>query len=144
MTLANLSTAAKLNALGRCDVFARIPKDTMGVLAEMMETESLDPGDLLFERGEPSDRVYVVVSGALSVFVEGRDEPVRRLDAGQLLGEYGMFAGQARTASVRADEPATLISMGYDRFRKFLHQFPEATFALLATAVGRLVEAERT
>jgi CRP/FNR family cyclic AMP-dependent transcriptional regulator len=144
MTLTNLSTAAKLNALGRCDVFARIPPDTMGVLAEMMETESLGAGDLLFERGEPSDRVYVAVSGTLSVFVEGRDEPVRSLGSGQLLGEYGMFAGQIRTASVRADEAATLISMDYERFRKFLHQYPEATFALLATAVNRLVEAERT
>lgn len=144
MTFAQLSTAAKLNALGRCDVFARVPPETMGVFAEMMETESLGAGDMLFERGEPSDRVYVVVSGTLSVFVEGRDEPVRSLGAGQLLGEYGMVAGQVRTASVRADAAATLISLDYHRFRKFLHQFPEATFALLATAVGRLVEAERT
>ncbi len=144
MTLANLSTSAKLNALGRCDVFARIPPDTMGVLAEMMETESLGAGDLLFDRGEPSERVYVVVSGALSVFVPDRDEPLRSLGRGQLLGEYGMFAGHTRTASVRAEQEATLMSLDYERFRKFLHQFPEATFALLSTAVSRLVEAERT
>lgn len=144
MTTTALPTATKLNALGRCDVFARVPVDNMSVLAEMMETESLGAKDVLFERGEPSDRVYVVVSGALSVFVPGRSEVVRALGPGQLLGEYGMFAGQVRTASVRATEASMLVSLDYGRFKAFLHQYPEATFALLATAVSRLVEAERT
>ena len=142
--MTTLSSAAKLDALRRCDVFARIPAAALGVLAEILETESLRVGDALFERGEPSDRVYVVVSGRLRVLVPGRAEPVRSLGPGQLLGEYGLFAAGARTASVRADEASVLLSLGYARFRAFLHQFPEAMFVLLGTAVGRLLEAERS
>ena len=143
MTTTRLATASKVPALGRCNVFARIPADTVGVLAEMMETESLRAGDLLFEHGEASDRVYDVVSGTLSVLVPGRQAPVRSLGSGELLGEYGMFAQRTRTATVRAEEDAVVLSLEHERFVTFLHQFPEAMFALLATAVSRLVEAER-
>ncbi|MBW2459945.1 MAG: hypothetical protein JRI68_35985, partial [Deltaproteobacteria bacterium] len=79
MTTPHLSTAAKLTVLSRCDVFARIPSDALGVLAEMMEAESLGGDDLLFETGEPSDRVFVVHSGSLTVHVGSRAEPVRTL-----------------------------------------------------------------
>jgi CRP-like cAMP-binding protein len=141
--MSSLSTASKLGVLGRSGVFARIPPDALGVLAEMMQCESLRAGELLFEQGEPSDRVCVVAQGSLSVLVRGKPAPVRRLGPGELLGEYGMFAGQLRTASARADEASTVLSLDYPRFRAFLLQFPEATLVLLATAVGRLVEAER-
>ena len=141
--MTTLSSASKLDALRRCSVFARIPAGALGVLAEILATETLHAGEVLVERGEPSEHVYVVVSGRLSVRVPGRSEPVRQLEAGQLLGEYGMFAGQVRTATVLADEPSVLLSLDYERFRAFLHQFPEAMFVLLGTAVERLLEAER-
>jgi len=143
MTAPRLSTAAKLTALSRCDVFARIPSDALGVLAEMMEAESLGAGDLLFERGEPSDAVFVVAAGTLAVHGADRAEPVRTLGPSELVGEYGMFAGQTRTATVTATDDSTVLSLDYERFRAFLHQFPQAMFELLATAVQRLVEAER-
>ncbi len=143
MSIADLSTAQKLVTLGRCAVFARIPREAIGVLAEMMATESLTPKETLFETGEPSDRVFVVVDGTLAIFVADHSDPVRTLSSGDLLGEYGMFAAQTRTATARAEGATTLLSLDYEHFRSFLHQFPAAMFALLETAVRRLVEAER-
>ena len=144
MTGHTLTAAARRDALSRCAVFARIPGEALGVLAEMMDSESLRAGDTLFARGEPSERVYLVVQGQLSVFLEEGGQAVRRLGPGELLGEYGMFAGHTRTATVRAHEEAVMLSLGYERFRAFLLQFPEASLALLATSVRRLVEAERS
>ncbi len=143
MTTPRLSAATKIQALSRCRVFSGVGSDTLGVLAEMMDSESLGAGELLFAHGEPSERVYIVASGRLSVLVPGRDEAVRSSGPGELLGEYGMFASQMRTASVRAEEASTLLSLPYERFRSFLQQFPDATLALLATTVSRLIEAER-
>ncbi len=144
MTTHRLSAATKIQALSRCRVFSGVGSDALGVLAEMMDSESLDSGELLFAYGEPSERVYVVVSGRLSVLVPERDEAVRSLGPAELLGEYGMFASQIRTASVRANEACVLLSLPYERFRSFLQQFPDATLALLATTVARLIEAERS
>jgi CRP-like cAMP-binding protein len=138
-----LNTTKKLRTLSACPVFSKIPCDQLSVLAEMMTTENLRSGETLFECDDPSDRVYIVVSGSLDVFLPGRAERARILGPNKLLGEYGMFAGMARTATVKAQTDAVLLSLDYPRFRAFLLRFPEATLVLLQTAVERLVAAEK-
>jgi|GEM_PF-2555831 len=142
MSQVPLSVAEKIRVLSICSVFARVPPASLGTLAEMMEMERLDAAEVLFEQGEPPERIYVVASGRLKVFVPGRPEPVRTLGAGELLGEYGMFSEHGRTATVKAEIAAVLLSLDYQRFRTFLLQFPETMLVLLKTAVQRLVESE--
>lgn len=137
-----LSAAEKLNVLTRCVVFAGIPSRDLSVLAEMMSTERLSAGEDLFEKGDPSDSVYVVADGKLGIFIDPTGKPVRFLGAGDLLGEYGMFIGLTRTATVRADSTTVLLSLEYQRFRAFLLQFPQSALVLLKIAVQRLVAAE--
>jgi CRP-like cAMP-binding protein len=133
-----------MNVLTRCAVFAGIPSRDLSVLAEMMTTERLSADEELFEKGDPSDSVFVVADGRLGIFVDPRGRPVRILDAGELLGEYGMFIGLTRTATVRADTAAVLLSLDYQRFRAFLLQFPQSALVLLKIAVQRLIVAEST
>jgi len=142
MNTTPLSPAERSRALAVCPVFSDIPAEELCVLAEMLETERFAAGATLFERGDPGDRVFLVVRGRLSVYLPDRPEPVRGLGPGDLLGEYAMFAGQARTATVRAETDAVLLSLDERRFRTFLLRFPEATLVLLRTAVERLVAAE--
>jgi len=142
MNTTALTMTERVRALGLCPVFAGVPSEQIRLLAEMMDTERLQPDETLFEAGEPSDRIFVVAKGELCVRIADDDQPVRTLPAGELLGEYGMFASLARTATIRAKTDAALLSLDYERFRAFLIQFPEATLALLKTAVERLVEIE--
>ncbi len=138
-----LPAAEKLRILGRCPLFSGIPAADLAVLAEMMRTEYVAAGELLFQSGEYSDCAYVVAAGTLGVYLPSESLPVRALSPGDLLGEYGMLVDLARTATVRAATDAVLLSLDYQRFRAFLLRFPEATLALLKTAVARLIEAER-
>jgi CRP-like cAMP-binding protein len=138
-----LTSAQRMQAISVCPVFSTVPSRDLGVLAEMMQTERLRAEELLFEQGESSDKVYVVVSGSLAVLLPGRAEAVRRLGPGDLLGEYGMFAGLVRTATVKAQTEAVLLSLDYRRFRAFLTQFPESMFVLLGSVVHRLIALER-
>lgn len=139
-----LSADARVQTLRSCPALAAVPPGPLGLLAEMMGVESVTAGDTLFEHGEAPERIYVVAAGSLDVFLPGRAAPVRVLEPGQLLGEYGMFAGRVRTATVKARADTVLLSLDTERFRAFLLEFPEATLALLRTAVERLVAAEAT
>jgi NTE family protein len=142
MSAAPLDPVERNQALAACPVFSGVPAADLGVFAEMLETEWFPAGTVLFEKGDPSDRVYLVARGRLSAHIPGRPGPVRSLGAGDLLGEYGMFVGRVRTASVRAETDAVLLSVDEPRFRAFLMLFPQATLVLLKTAVERLVAAE--
>ena len=64
-----------------------------------------------------------------------------RIPGPELLGEYGMFIGLFRTATVRADSSAVLLSLDYQRFRVFA-PVPQSALVLMKIAVQRLVAAE--
>jgi len=137
-----ISATEKIRTLGTSPVFSRIPSSDLSILAEMMKTERFGAGDVLFEYGDPSDTIYVIAEGSLSVFAPGGSEPVRTMGPGELLGEYGMFSALVRSATVKADTDAALLSLEYQRFRAFLLQFPESTLTLFKTTVERLVALE--
>jgi CRP-like cAMP-binding protein len=108
----------------------------------MMTTESLRDEEVLFEANDFSESVYVVAEGKLNVLLPPDPRPVRVLEPGDLLGEYGMFSNQARSATVQAAGEAVLLSLDYRRFRTFLLRFPETTLVLLKTTIERLLAAE--
>ena len=136
-----LTTDVKLGCLKSCALFSKLPQSTLGVLAEAMEEERFDDGEVVCLHGEEADRVYVVHEGRLAVVLPGATAPVRHLDRGEILGEYGMFRG-TRTTSIYARGATALLSLDYARFRSFLFQYPAAMHDLLAVTVDRLVEAE--
>jgi CRP-like cAMP-binding protein len=142
MKTSGLTVSARAQVLSACPLFAGIPATDRALLAEMMETERLRASEILFEAGDPSDRVYVVSDGRLAVFLPNQSQPVRTLGPGDIIGEYGMFLNQGRTATLKAETDATLLSLDHKRFRSFLLRFPEAALALLEIAVERLVAAE--
>ncbi len=138
----SLDVAARIRILSTCSLFAGVPAADRALLAEMMETEQLYAGERLFEAGEASDRVYIVSEGRLVVVLPGQSQPVRVLGPGDVIGEYGMFLGHGRSATVQAETDTVLASLDYTRFRSFLLRFPGATLVLFQTAVERLVAAE--
>lgn len=137
-----MNAAARALTLGSSTIFASIPRAELSVLAEMMRTESFPAGSTVVEAGETASCVFVVAAGVLGVFLPGRADPVRQLHVGEVLGEYGMV-GAVRTATVRAEGDATLLSLDYERFRAYLLRFPEALWILFESSSRRLLEAER-
>ncbi len=139
-----MNAAERAQVLSRSRVFANVPRSDLAVLAEMMKVERYPASSTVTETGEAADRVYVVASGTVSVYVGHATEPVRTMDEGAVIGEYGMVTSAVRTATVRADATeAVLLSLDYERFREYLLRFPEALWVLFEGAAKRLVEAEQ-
>jgi serine phosphatase RsbU (regulator of sigma subunit) len=96
----------------------------------------VDPGLVLVEQGQPSDAAYFIAEGDILIRAEtayGR-VPLATLPAPRLVGEIGVLAGIARTASMEAAnrlkvyriEKADLVALG--------RQAPE----LLLTIMGQI------
>jgi predicted acylesterase/phospholipase RssA len=69
----------------------------------------------LFEEGEPSDSLYIVVSGRLRVFSRATDDQSERLVAdlghGEIVGEMGLVCGEPRSATVVAIRDTNLAKL---------------------------------
>jgi CRP-like cAMP-binding protein len=135
-----MNTAERLAVLGRCRVFTRIPRHTLGLLAEMLTPESFGAGSVIWEEGERASFVGFIASGEVRIEAGTKTRTMR---AGDVLGEYGMLGGHVRTASTFAETDVVLLCLPYERYREYLFRFPEAMWVLLETAVQRLVESER-
>ena len=139
-----MSFEARQLALSKCDFFGTVSEPDRAALVEVMREERYAEGETVCRAGDPSDRVYVVMSGALDVQVAGRTGSTRHLYAGDLFGEYGMFEEGVRTATVTCLAPTTLLTLDYPRFRSFLITYPEATLSIFGATVKRLRALEQS
>jgi CRP-like cAMP-binding protein len=138
-----LNATEKLQAVKQCEVLAAADDASQEWLAEALEIEYFEAGQVVFEAGEHSTRVYVVVAGKLEARLGAQGELVSLFEPGALFGEYAMFTGGVRTAQVVAMTPCVVLSVDDEHFRTLLLRCPEVTVLLLQKAVRRLHRAER-
>jgi CRP-like cAMP-binding protein len=93
-------------------------------------------GQVLFTEGEPSDHLYVLVSGQVRIFlrsVHGDEITFSVLGPGDTIGELSMIDALPRSASAEAVRAAELITLPADDVRAALRSDP---VLLLAAAAG--------
>lgn len=105
-----------------------IPADINRLFQEHGTELILETGDVLFRQGAPSDAIYYVVSGSLTVYVtEGSADPhlLNSVGAGELLGELGAITQQPRSATLIAVSRVVLSCIPTKDFRALLaHTLP--------------------
>lgn len=102
-----------------------------------MVRQDLVRGQVLVAQGGPSDALYMVLHGALSVRRDGCDEPVAELRAGELVGEIGFFANIPRTANVIAIRDTSVLALTRPAYEKLAEEAPQVVEALLAALARR-------
>jgi predicted acylesterase/phospholipase RssA/CRP-like cAMP-binding protein len=104
-----------LLALRRSDLFASLSADAMTALQAQLTPVTLMSGEVLFKEGEPSDSLYIVVSGRLRVVSRATDDQSERLVAdlghGEIVGEMGLVCNEPRSATVVAIRDTNLAKL---------------------------------
>ena len=103
-------------------------------------------GSTLFNEGESSDRVVLLLSGQVKVsyFTEdGREVVLALRSAGDILGEISALDGEPRSATATALEPVEAFLLSAEQFREFLCAHPRVALVLLETLARRLRDADR-
>lgn len=74
--------------------------------------ESVPPGEVLIRQGQPIENLYVTLSGHLSVIDEKMDnKELAQLGSGEIVGEMSFIDARPPSATVRAAEAATVLSL---------------------------------
>src|SRR5581483_9784517 len=101
-------------------------------------------GAALFEPGEASDALYIVLSGCLGVMGTGLTgaRMVGRVQAGGTVGEMGLISGRNRTARVVALRDTELARLSRTAFDRVFGRYPEAMLRIARLTVDRLESAQ--
>jgi CRP-like cAMP-binding protein len=110
------AVAPYLRMLREHVVFGELPDAALKDLVIRGDLVVFRPGELMMRQGDASDSALLITAGEVEVVVDGAHGPIPlgRLTAGALIGEIGVFAGVARTASVRADTEVEALRIGRD------------------------------
>ena len=129
--------------LGALPLFSGLDEDILRTLATEVEWLSLPGGALLFATGEPSDALYIVLSGCLAVFAAtDRKQSLGRVLAGDTVGEMGLISGRPRSGTVVALRDSELARLSREAFDRVFRGHPEAMLRIAQLTVDRLESAQ--
>lgn len=133
------SVAAR--ALAATPLFAGMPSDALQDLVANLQLVSLERGEPLFREGDPSDALYVIVEGEVSVQNEGPPRvEMSRLGPGAFLGEVALMTDQPRSATVVCLQSAELLRIDRHTLSRVLAHHGDVLRAVLRFVRDRLVD----
>ena len=107
-------------------------------IVHFMHERVFAPGDTVFTRGEHGSTMLVVVQGALSAVVPGRDHhdhEIARLAPGAFVGEMFCIDPAPRPVTVLASEMTTVLELGRDDLIKMRQEAPRTAAALVSAVL---------
>jgi CRP-like cAMP-binding protein len=123
-------------------IFAQLDADDLEELASIVEERRIEPDRDLFREGEVGDAVYLIVKGAVRVYVGGMggrpETTLNELGAGACIGEMAVLDSAPRSASVRALERTRALRVPGEGFKRLLSERPEMSEAIVAELVRRM------
>lgn len=131
--------------LAQIPLFDTLAAEDLEALAQRMTERKYKAGDKVFDKGEKGSSMYVVLSGAVQIFLPGTgpDDPrVVLKDAltGEYFGELSLFDDKPRSASVEATVDTTLLELTREHFSDHLSKSANAAMTILAEMAERLRE----
>lgn len=101
----------------------RLSKSVVKQLLRSISVEEYPKNHIIFNKGDPSDRLFIVCSGSLDiadVALNGDFIPVSRLTRGKLIGERGLARRLPRSLSAIAHTSVVLMTVSSRDFRAIL------------------------
>jgi len=127
--------------LAKTELMAALSDQTRARLAKSGAPCALEPGALLFSRGDPGDALYVLLEGEVEVRTSneaGRDVRLAAIKPVALIGEMAVLDGGARSADIAAIRRSRLLRISRDQALAALESEPKALLKLISELSRRL------
>jgi len=127
-----------------------LPARLADELAPYLARRTIPAGSQLVRQGEPTSGIFLIVSGRVTVLLEGRDGVqvrLRTLLEGTVLGEISLYRDEPHTATAVTDTECEVLHLTPERFDDLCRESPAVAadfHAFVArTLAGRVSHANR-
>jgi predicted acylesterase/phospholipase RssA len=111
------------------------------MIESLFRWEHIKRGEILYNKGDIGDSLYILVNGLLHVIDEERSDPNRVLATigrGKIVGEMAILSDEIRTASIHAARDCDLVKLSRTSFENISEKFPQVMMAITRILVDRL------
>ncbi len=135
------------STVAKVAIFAELPGAALDDLSRRVGVRRVPGGSPIFAQDELGDALYIVMGGRVKVVMigeSGREVTLAVLRPGDIFGEMSLFDGRARSASVVAIDPATVLALGREDLLRHMASHPQTAMNLLGEMSRRLRKADET
>ncbi len=136
--LAETFTPAQLEAmaerLSKTVIFRNVSLANLENLSRAIEVVRFKDGQLLFDKGDKGEAMYLVEKGRIDVYAKGEDgqeKLLRTFQPGDVVGEFSLLDGQPRSAPARARGRVEALMLRREVFMMFIGSRPRVVMAML-------------
>lgn len=129
--------------LAEIPMFEGLTDEDREALGNRLTERKVALGELVFAKGDAGSAMYIVLSGAVQIFLPPADKDSPRVvlkdvRTGEYFGELSLFDDKPRSASVEATVDATLLELTRDEFGEQLAKSKTAAMSILSEMAERL------
>jgi CRP-like cAMP-binding protein len=131
-----LLTIEKVMVLKSVHVFAGVPEDVLANLSSYLEETDVAAGEMVYEKGDLGDTMFIIVDGKARVHDEART--FVELGARDFFGELTTLDPEPHSASVSALEDTRLLGLHRDDLYELMSGYPEVLKGIIHELCNRL------
>lgn len=136
--MATIDIAAELDGTV---LFGGLDEGDLRRLAGIARESNLAATETLFDQGDESDGLYIVVSGIIRIYLtadDTREATINLLEEGEVIGEMALLDGLPRSAGAAALTDAKLIFIPREPFMSLLDTTPRLARQIILMLCERL------
>ncbi|EPD31254.1 hypothetical protein HMPREF9238_01021 [Gleimia europaea ACS-120-V-Col10b] len=129
------------NYISQVPLFEGLDEAQQNSLRSKMGQTTLRRGEVLFEEGEPGNRLYIITEGKVKLghtSTDGRENLLAVLGPGEIIGELTLFDPGPRSTTATAVSPVTLLHLDHADLSTILDTNPTMAKHMLRALARRL------
>jgi len=131
----------KILLLKKVPFFELLRTDQLHRIVSILEPAGWAKGESVFEKDDPADSMYLIVSGNIGISLNGEpDQLVAELGYGDFFGEMGVLDDMARSATAHVLMNTEALMLEKEKLYGLLRAYPELGIGMLK-ALSRRVRA---
>ena len=129
--------------LKKISIFSNLGKAELALLEARAARRKYPADTIVIREGEDSDSMCIILSGEVSVLVadsQGEQVTMDTMGKGDYFGEYALFDGSKRSASVVTTKESSILFVTRDAIMDLFNDSPESAFSLIVDLISRIHE----
>src|SRR5438876_7921094 len=140
-----MPAATEANLLLRVPLIAALTDPDRQALARSATRRRYQRGDLIFQKDDPGQSLFIVASGSVRIYVpssQGADLTLAVFGPGNFFGDLSLLDGRPRSASASALTDTSVVALERSDFVALVRSSPEAAMSVLGVVAQRLRETD--
>ncbi|MEO6881440.1 MAG: Crp/Fnr family transcriptional regulator [Mycobacteriaceae bacterium] len=133
--------------LTRAGIFQGVEPAAVEALAQQLQPVDFPRAHVIFNEGEPGDRLYIILSGKVKIgrrSPDGRENLLAIMGPSDMFGELSIFDPGPRTSSVTTVTEVRAVTMDRVALREWIARRPDIAEQLLRVLARRLRRTNNT